>query len=191
MTSDGFDGSRRKRSPLRDEEIDRLLTRFFQQEMPASLDNAALQRKSRSPVVRRPGRSWRQSATAASMAAALVMATWRISAPERPQGISGEGAGVAQGEGADRRFAFPHAAPGALADQFEMDPEHAPVERRAGDRTVNVMSEDPESTPRLESDFPELTIEIVPIPKKATKPDDSARKTGKPSPETQPPREGR
>lgn len=84
-----------------------------------------------------------------------------------------------------------HAAPGALVEKFEMDSEHAPVERRAEDRTVNVTSEDPESTPRLESDFPELTIEIVPIPKKPAKADDSLRKTGKPMPELRGPREGR
>lgn len=188
MTSDGFDGSRRTRSPLRDEEIERLLSRFFQQEMPASLPARTLEAKGAAPVVRRPQNSWRQSTTAAGVAAALFAATWGISAPQPAREMSGEGTAAVRSGGSAPRRSLPRVAPDAVVERIEMDPEHGPVERRAEDRTVPVLSDDPEAGPRLESDFPELTIEIVPIPKKPAKPEGSSRPKG---PESRSPGKGR
>jgi hypothetical protein len=160
MTSDGFDGSRRTRSPLRDEEIERLLSRFFQQEMPADLCDRA-PTAVLIPSVEKPCHSsLGRSLTVACLALALFGATWGISSPDASR-LSSVGGTNLTGHVDDG---------GAPIERFEMDPEHAPVERRASDRTTNVTAEDPDSRPRLESDFPELTIEIVPIPTRPTKP---------------------
>lgn len=193
MTTDGVDKSGGNRPPLNDEDVERLLTRFFASEMPASLRACAAERVAAPvplPTRATPPASSPAPAVVASRRSAgtvgvavgalsLLAGLWVLSSnavvphgSERSaDGPLGAAAAVTPSLSESASTRPEEASSGTFRmDRFRMDSEHGPVERRTNERTTNVSEEAPESGPRLETEFPELTIEIVPIREKPRKP---------------------
>ncbi len=183
--TDDSDAIRRERSPLRDDQMERILEDFFRREMPPALRGVRAElrvelRASTMPATfRGAGAAGERSraaglagvgATALALCLGAVML--RTSPPQsrtdrspvatsaRPNTATAKGA-VGRDRLGDEHRKIGSRAGGVAPDGLAG--EDGPVELRPDQRVRKVWTTDPETGDRVEVELPELTIEIVPI----------------------------